>query len=202
MKPLNKAVLGAVVLFAVIPLSDAVVQGLTGGSVLDLLPESPAVDVVVETIHLLVYLGLIAVLVRNARDIDAGRRSRTVLRVLTALAFVLLTVTTGVAMAFFEEQDEGMGAVVTAAFLLTLVVPPLLGVTMILQGDRSPGAWLLAAGLPVFVATAVLLELGTTWAHPGYTEVLIALGTALLGARAGEGSALRTRAGAGAPSAA
>jgi hypothetical protein len=64
-----------------------------------------------------------------------------------------------------------------------LIAPAVLGIIMLVQGDRSPAAWLLSAAVAVYaVSYLALAALGSPWATPAYAGVVMNFGLALLGA--------------------
>ncbi|MDO5739958.1 MAG: hypothetical protein Q4P07_07395 [Ornithinimicrobium sp.] len=173
-------VLAALVSF--IALYDAVTHGLTGHwSEFSTEPGDRVAWVahLGSVIHGAGYRSFVAVLWKYRGSIDAGRRSRSVLRTIMVAAYAAI-VPVGVASTIVGT-DGAAGALGTALFLPMLLVPPALGITMLVQGDRRPGAWLMAGSIPAVGAVALLAWLAPDWAHPGYVETVVNFGIALLG---------------------
>ncbi|TRW42855.1 hypothetical protein [Georgenia yuyongxinii] len=185
----NAIALICTLLLAVLAIGDALAYPLTGvslasdrngtGSHL----EGPLWEGLVNVIHGIAYLAPVLVLLTVARHVFHRRPWRQVLRWLSVVGMTLM----GVGFLFSAllpgfavdliEMFLGVG------FLVTLVVPGALGVTLLVQGDRSPSAWLLAAAPVALVAAFALDAFGSPWAHPGYGEALGYCGYALLGWR-------------------
>ena len=166
-----------------IALYDAFTHGLTGHySVFsDEEPHTiPWLTTLGSIVHGLAYLAFVAVLLRHAASIDAGRRSRTILRWVLVVAYASITLV-GTALAVTGRSNGTLGMVATAIFVPMLLVPPALGIVMLVQGDRRPAAYLLAGTLLAWLLVGLLAWIARDWAHPGYVETTVNLGLALLG---------------------
>lgn len=192
MRPVNKVVLVLVTIASVLSVLEFVTSVMSGGFPTE--PGSGPTTWTVQLVHLAAEVGILAVLLRNARAIDAGRRSRTVLRlVLVGTLAAYLVSMTALTLLVPEIGDLWRGPAegfpwwfnaVQAVGLVSLVLPWALGITMLVQGDRSPAAWLLAAAAPVYLATLLLpFVLGSIWVALPLSGVLTNVGLALLGAR-------------------
>lgn len=177
-------------------LLDAVFHSATGGPSPFAYNASPVMAAIYSVAEIAVHAGFAVVLVLNGPEIDAGHRFRTVLRTLLVAATAALA-----AMSVVGEvvevvsgpipEDGALMAAGTVAFFVIMIAPQVLGVTMLVQGDRSPGAWVLSAAVPIFVLSLVLGALGSPWGHPGYFEATVFLGIALLGFSGSAGRAPR-----------
>lgn len=177
-------------LLSAVAIGDAVVFATTGvslasdryggGSYL----EGPVWERVVYLVHVLGYLAPVVVMLTVARPVFRGRPWRQVIGWITIVSMTVM------GLAFLQYAllpDLVVGAVDTVlgiGFLVTLVVPGVLGAMMLVQGDRSPAAWLLAAAPLGLIAAFVLGAMGSPFAHPGYAEALAYCGLGLLGWRA------------------
>ncbi|MFD1505383.1 hypothetical protein FE374_01960 [Georgenia yuyongxinii] len=185
----NAVALVCTLLLAALAIGDALAYPLTGvslasdrngaGSHL----EGPFWEGLVNVIHGIAYLAPVVVLLTVAGPVFHRRPWRQGLRwlsivgmTLMGLGFLVSAFLPGVAVDIVEIL-LGVG------FLVTLVVPGALGFTLLVQGDRSPSAWLLAAAPLALVAAFALDALGSPWGHPGYGEALAYCGYALLGWR-------------------
>lgn len=193
LRPVNRVALVLVAAASVFSVLEFVALVGSGGVALE--EERPAVEWLVRLVHLAAEAGLIAVLLRNARAIDAGRRSRTVLRlVLVGTLVAYLVFTTALSLLVPETGDLWRGAadgwpwwfdVLRVVGMIGLVAPWALGITMLVQGDRSPAARLLAVAVPVYAVTLLLpFVLGGAWGALPLVGILTSVGLALLGARA------------------
>ncbi len=173
-------VLAALVSF--IALYDAVTHGITGhwSAFSDEVGYGvPWIAHIGSAVHGAAYLAFVAVLWKYRGSIDAGRRSRSMLRNILMVAYAAI-VPVGVATAVVGG-DGVLGALGTALFMPMLLVPAALALTMLAQGDRRPGAWLMAGSVPAVGAMALLASVAPNWAHPGYIEAVVNFGIALLG---------------------
>lgn len=194
MRPVNKIAVVLVAVASAVALLEFAVSALTGGIPFGTNTQAPAMAWPVRLVHVAAEVSILAVLLRNARTIDAGRRSRTALRlvVLVAsaayLAFMLaLELLVPQIDALWQGPAEGFPwwfEVMNAVGLVGLAAPWALGITMLVQGDRSPAAWLLAAAVPMTAVTYLLpFVLGGPWAALPLGGVIVSFGLALLGAR-------------------
>ena len=85
------------------------------------------------------------------RASTVGRRSRTILRWVLVVAYASITLV-GTAITLTGSSDGALGIVATVIFVPMLLVPPALGMVMLVQGDRRPAAYLLAGTLPAGAA--------------------------------------------------
>ncbi|MFF0903217.1 UNVERIFIED_CONTAM: hypothetical protein RF653_06035 [Kocuria sp. CPCC 205316] len=139
-------------------------------------------------------VGIIVVLVHNGSVIDAGRRSRTVLRLLIIaasaayLAFDTAWAIPGVDVGELRQDRGGSFPwwfTISTIFIggIGLIAPAVLGITMLVQKDRSPAALLLSAAVAVYaVSYLALAALGSPWANPAYAGVVMNFELVLLGA--------------------
>lgn len=193
MKSVNKVALVLVAIGAVLALADAFMLAVTGSILWGMEGGPPVVERVSRLVFVAVNLGIIAVLVRNKAVIDAGHRARTVLR------WIIIVSQAGVAvfgMVWALVGPDG-GAIppdaggsipwwITAMSLVGtvgLAASVVLGITMLVQGNRSLAAWLLAIAVVVEgVLFWGLTAVGSPWASPVYAGVVVNFGLALLGA--------------------
>ena len=189
-RAVNRAVLVLAAAVSALVLFDALFHTFTGEPSPVSYNASPATTAVYDVADILLHAGFAAVLVLTGREIDAGRTSRTVLRVLLVAA---TTVIAGIGVAGEAAEavtgplpeDGALMAAGSMAFFVVMVAPQVLGITMLIQGDRSSATWVLSAAAPVFVLTLVLMALGSPLGHPGYFEATVFLGIALLGLSGG-----------------
>ena len=158
-------------------------------------PRSPPVPAwLAQLVHLAAEVGILAVLLRNARTIDADRRSRQVLRLVVVVTLATYLVFATALTLLMPESGNPWGNVLDGlpwwftimwvVGLVSLAAPWALGITMLVPGDRSPATWLLAAAAPAYVATLLLpFVLGNAWVALPLSGVLTNVGLALLGAR-------------------
>lgn len=192
MRSVNKIALVLVAVASVLSVLDFVLlvqsEGLPAG------PEGRPAAWLVQLVHLAGEVGILAVLLRNARAIDAGRRSRTVLRLVLVVALAayvaFMTVLTLLVPEVGDLWRSTAGGwpwwfdVMSVVGMVGFVLPWVLGITMVVQGDRSPAARLLAVAAAVHLATLLLsFVLGHLWAALPLSGVLTSIGLALLGAR-------------------
>lgn len=193
MRSVNKVALVLAAVTAVVTLVDAATWALTGHSSFLTQTDPPMLKWVVWLVFMAANVAVIVVLVRNGSVIDAGRRSRTVLRLLTIVALVAYLVfdtawtISGVdADALWQDRGGSFPWWFTlfTVFIggIGLIAPAVLGITMLVQGDRSPAAWLLAAAVAVYAITFWGPAVGSYWVNPAYSAVVMYFGLALLGA--------------------
>jgi hypothetical protein len=131
--------------------------------------------------HAIPYLILAALLISVGPSIDRGGYSRWVRRLL-AFSLVLF----GAVMLWSGLSGVGVealgaiGIVFTVAFLLMLVLPILLGFTMVRRPGLRLPAWFLIAPV-VLLPLVFVLSNFTGFAHPAYAETAVNFGIALLG---------------------
>lgn len=178
MSRLTIAALSAAVATSAIALFDALTRAITGvDSVFADGSAHPAVALAGGVVHIACYALIVAVLFTAAAQVFDGRPWRNTLR--WALAIAYGTMAIGMAVGLFGVEPNGvMGIAVTIGFFAMLVLPGVLGITLLVQRDRSVAAWLLMLALPAMVLMFVLPEM---WAHPGYAEAFSNVGLALLG---------------------
>ncbi|MEX5269565.1 hypothetical protein [Kocuria sabuli] len=192
MRPVNKIALALVAVASVLSVLQFAFSAVAAEPALVVAP--PAVAWLVRLVHLATEAALVAVLLRNAPVIDAGRRSRKVLRLLVVVAmgaYMVYGVLFDLAGPPVEEIWRGPAGgfpwwfdAMNVVGLVGLVGPWVLGITMLVQGDRSTAARLLAVAAPVAVVTHLLpAVLGASWAGLPLAGVLTSFGLALLGAR-------------------
>ncbi|WP_353807291.1 hypothetical protein [Agromyces sp. SYSU T00194] len=181
MSRIRIAALVAAIATSAIALTDAFTRILTGtDSVFAEGGPLPVVETIGGTIHVACYVLVVVVLFTVAAPVFRGRPWRNVVR--WALAFVYGAMAVGIGASLFGLEIAGvLELVVNIGFLGMLLFPFALGITMLVQRDRSASAWLLALTLPAVVLMFVLPEAA---AHPGYAETFANLGLALLGASA------------------
>jgi hypothetical protein len=182
MKLLQIAALVGATIVSTVALTDALWQGFEGTPP----PWAEEGGLVwmergVDFAHAIPYLILAVLLVQVGPSIDGGGFSRWVRRLL-AFAFVLfggVTLWSGFSGVGVEALGA-VGVVFTVAFLFMLVLPIMLGFTLIRRPElRLPAAFLIA---PVALLPLVfVLSNFTGFAHPGFAETAVNFGVALLG---------------------
>jgi hypothetical protein len=196
MKLLPIAALSGAASLATIALTDALWRAN--------LPNSPSVWSVEEgpdfmlrgvcLAHGIAYLLFAAVLVRGGRAIDGGRWLPRIVRWVLVVGYALFsTVYTSVGLLDPRDAPTGIVEVVTTVvFIITLLLPIVLGFTLVRRRDFRVPALFLLAPIVVFPLT-LLLAAVSTWAHPAYLETVVNFGVALLGVAAFEvGSSTNT----------
>lgn len=178
MSRLSLAALVSVIALSAIALTDAITHGLTGTySVFADGGPLPVVAMIGGLVHAACYALLVAVLFSVASPLFARRPWRNVLRWGLAAAYGAMAV--GMVVTAFGMTPTGvLEIVINLGFFAMLLLPAALGITLLIQRDRSPSAWLLTLSLLGIVAMFVLPE---AWAHPAYAETFAAVGLALLG---------------------
>jgi hypothetical protein len=83
--------------------------------------------------------------------------------------------------------------VANVVFLVMLLGPPALGITVLVQGERTPSAFLMAACVPALGLLILLGFVAPDWAHPAYLETVVNFGLALLGVGASRTAPVRQR---------
>ena len=174
-----------------IALTDAVVHGVTGHSVLPAEETEPAV-VVASIIHGITYAALCWVLVTEAYRIDSGARLRTWLRrgliadllVMSALFLVGIPLSAWIsALRTNPTVDDVFSVVGNGAFLGMFALAFALGVSTIRRAALRPAPYLLIGIVPAIGLMIGLGALGSDFAHPAYAETLVNFGIALFGRR-------------------
>ena len=174
-----------------IALSDAIVQGVTGHSVLPGDDTAP-VMVLVSLIHGATYAALCWVLAAEARRIDAGNRIVRWLRraliadlaVMSALFSVGIPLTTWIlALRTNQAVDAIFGVVGSSTFLVMFALAFAIGVGTVRHTELRPAPYLLIGIVPAIAMMIGLGALGSGFAHPGYAEALVNFGIALLALR-------------------
>ena len=174
-----------------IALSDAIVQGVTGHSVLPTDDTAP-VMVLVSFIHGATYAALCWVLAAEARRIDAGHRVLRWLRrglivdlaVMSALFAVGIPLTTWIlALRSTQAVDDLFSSVGTSTFLAMFALAFAVGVGTVRRAALRPASYLLIGIVPAIGLMIGLGALHSSFAHPGYAETLVNFGIALLGLR-------------------
>ena len=193
MSRLTKIAVLLAALVSVIALQDAVTQALTGHA--SALSDEPGQTVpwlanLGSAVHVLAYLAFVAVMVRYGTVIDAGRRVRTALRWSLIVAYGVIAVVL-TAMEVTNTVGGSLGTVANVVFLVMLLGPPALGITMLAQGERAPSAFLMAASVPALGLMILLGFLAPHWAHPAYMETVVNFGLALLGVGASRTAPVR-----------
>ncbi|MCK8609865.1 hypothetical protein [Agromyces sp. C10] len=178
MSRLTIAALAAAIATSAIALTDAMTRGLTGDdSIFADGSAVPVVEALGDVVHIACYALLVAVLVLVAGPLFAGHPWRQILRWALVVAYGLMAL--GMAAGLLGPGPDGaLAVVVTVGFFAMLLLPGVLGLTLLIQHDRSPSAFLLTLTLPAAVLMFVLPE---GWAHPGYAETFANVGLALLG---------------------
>lgn len=194
MRSVNKVAVVLVVVASVVTVVDAATWAVTGHFSFVTQTDALMLEWALRLVFMATSVGIIVVLVRNGPVIDAGRKFRTALRLLIiAASAAYLVFDTAWAISGVEVgdlwQDRGGSFpwwfTFTTAFIggIGLIAPAVLGITMLVQGDRSPAAWLLTAAVAVYaISYWGLAALGSQWANPAYTGVVMNFGLALLGA--------------------
>jgi hypothetical protein len=132
--------------------------------------------------HAIPYFLLAAVLVQAGSIIDAGRRFVSVVRWILIVGFALFGVLFGWGAVVDPHAAYGevLSLLSTSAFIVTLLVPVLLGFALIRRRELRMPALFLIAPVLLFPLT-LLLAAVSTWGHPGYLETTVNFGVALLG---------------------
>ncbi|WP_167140458.1 hypothetical protein [Diaminobutyricimonas sp. TR449] len=132
--------------------------------------------------HAIPYLLLAAVLLKAGPIIDAGRRFVAVVRWILIVGFALFGILFGWDAVGDPraEYSEPLSLISTGAFIVTLLVPIVLGFALIRRRElRLPVLFLIAPVL-LFPLTLLLAAI-STWGHPAYLETAVNFGVALLG---------------------
>ena len=131
-------------------------------------------------VHTVLYGLLVAALIQSGHAIDGGRKFvRTLRWILIGCygSFAILYCSMIVDPSF---NTSGVYAIaVTVVFAVSLLLPIVLGFALIRDRAFRVPAILLIAPIVVLPLT-MLLEVFTTWAHPGYMETVANFGVALL----------------------
>jgi hypothetical protein len=190
--PVRLALAGAAGV-AVIGLVDAVTHGLTGSySVFADDYGRSGWQVVGSLVHALMYAAIAWVLRSSGDRIDAGSRSRRVVRLALVVASVVNAVFFGVVDPALwalgvDEPPAWLAAAVapiTLVFGLTFLLAFALGITLRrVPGQRRAALLLMSIG-PVLALTVLVSVVGgplAGFAHPTYTETVTNVGLALTG---------------------
>ncbi|WP_157155661.1 hypothetical protein [Diaminobutyricimonas sp. LJ205] len=132
--------------------------------------------------HAIPYLLLAAVLLKAGPIVDAGRRFVAVVRWILIVGFALFGILFGWDAVGDPraEYSELLSLISTGAFIVTLLVPIVLGFALIRRRElRLPVLFLIAPVL-LFPLTLLLAAI-STWGHPAYLETAVNFGVALLG---------------------
>lgn len=170
------AVISAV-LVSGIALTDAITQGLTGAA--SVFTGGGALATAGDIIHAICFGAIVAVLLTVAAPVFEGRPWRQVLRWTLVVAYGVMTI--GMMLGALGVSPGLLEVLFNLVFALQLLAPAALGITLLVQGDRSPSAWLLAGTIAAFGLMFALGATAPAWAHPAYTEVLADVGLALVG---------------------
>lgn len=194
MRSVNKVAVVLVAIASTVAVVQAATWAMTDPSTFVMEPDYPVPEWAIRLTPMAASVGIIVVLVRNGPVIDAGRKFRTVLRLLIIAALVAYLVF-DTALAIFGVdvgelwQDHGGSFpwwfIVPAVLIngVGMIAPAVLGITMFAQGDRSPAAWLLSAAVAVYAVTYLgLAAFGGRWVDTTYAVVVMNFGLALLGA--------------------
>jgi hypothetical protein len=174
-----------------IALSDAIVQGVTGHSVLPSDDTSPTI-MLVSLIHGATYAALCWVLTAEAHRIDAGHRVvRWVRRGLIAdLAVMSALFSVGIPLStsiFALKNNQMANDIISSAggstFLAMFALAFAVGVGTVRRAALRPAPYLLIAILPALGLMIGLAALGSGFAHPGYAETLVNFGVGLIALR-------------------
>jgi hypothetical protein len=194
MRSVNNVTLVLVAIASTPTVVDAAMWAMTGRFSFLTQTDSPMLEWALRLVFMAASVGIIVVLVRNGSVIDAGRKSRTELRLLiiptsaTYLVFDTAWAISGVEVGELWQDPGGSFPwwfTVSTVFIggIGLTAPAVLGITMLAQGDRSPAAWLLTTAVAVHAVSYLgPAALGSPWATLAYTGVVMNLGLALLGA--------------------
>ncbi len=194
MRSVNKVAVVLAAVTAVVIVVDAATGAMTGHFSFLTQTDSPMLEWAFRLVFMAASVAVIVVLVRNGPVIDAGHRSRTVLRLLiitASAAYLVFDTVWALSGVDVGELWQDRGGRFPWWFTLStviiggigLIAPAVLGITMLVQGDRSPAAWLLAAAVVVYVISYLgSAALGSMWANPAYAVVVMNFGLALLGA--------------------
>ena len=176
-----------------VALSDAVVQGITGHSVLPGADNAP-VALAVDALHGITYAALCWVLLSQARRIDTGSRVRRWLRQLLIgdLAILSTLFLVGIPLLVLGSGsrtggpiEDVFGVLGNITFLAMFTLAFALGVATIRNPDLPPAPYLLIGIVPAIGLMIALGALGSDFAHPAYAETLVTIGIALFALRPG-----------------
>ena len=183
------ALIGAALTSAV-ALSDAVVRGATGHSLLSSDNAGPVAWILaVDLVHGLTYAALSWVLVgerhrvrRTSRFVRALHHALVASMSVLAAGFVLVDPVVRIAHlpsdAPLAAAWGWIGGIGFAGMILSCL---LLGIAVLRSNPLGYGGRVLGLLVPVLVATVLLGLVGSDWAHPAYAETVIYVGVALLG---------------------
>ena len=186
MTRLGKAALAAAVAGSTISIADAVYTGATGHTAPWDDPAAPGwATAAVNTLIVVIFVLLAAVLVRAAGRIDGNSRVVPWVRRLLAadLAVLAGVLAVGVVLDGFPGPLEILAGV---GFLLMFLLGVTLGICLLRDpGLRGP-AVLLTSPLLLLPLAMLASVLAPGWDHPGYAETALYLGLALLGTTTGD----------------
>jgi hypothetical protein len=178
----------------VIAMTDTVVKGTTGGSIIPL--EDPATGsavsllLVINLVHGVAYAALVVVLLKERARFATANRFARVMRIALivvcaalALPFLVLQPIAllggiPVGSGFMLEVSTWVG---TPAFIGAFLFSAALGFSLIRRNPLGIGGRVLLGVLPAFLLVIVLAFVSPAWAHPGIAEVVTGVGLALLG---------------------
>lgn len=131
--------------------------------------------------HAVPYLLLAAVLIQAGPVIDVGRRFVAVVRWILIVGFALFGILFGwnAIVDPHGEASELVSLISTGAFIVTLLVPIVLGFALIRRRELRLSVLFLIAPVLLFPLT-LLLGMISTWGHPAYLETAVNFGVALL----------------------
>ncbi len=131
--------------------------------------------------HSAVYAVFASALITTGRGIDRGRPLVRVLRWILVGGYAMFTISFlwlgGVDPR--HQPENLLAGVVNVAFLVTLVVPVVLGFALIRRRELRAAVLLLIAPAVLLPVTVVLGAIGP-WGHPAYVETAVGFGVALL----------------------
>ncbi|MDF2509290.1 MAG: hypothetical protein K0Q52_3149 [Microbacterium sp.] len=134
----------------------------------------------VGVVHSALYVLLAVALIQSGRSIDGGRRFVTVTRWILVGCYGLFAIMYAALLVDPGFNTSGVYAVaVTVVFAGSLLLPIALGFALLRRRVFRVPALLLIAPL-VLLPLTLLLEALTSWAHPGYLEIVVNVGLALL----------------------
>src|SRR6187431_212337 len=134
----------------------------------------------VDIVHIAVYTLLAAALIRSGRAIDGGRALARVLRWILISCFATFAVLFSAVIVNPAVDTGGLYELIAnVAFAVSLLLPIVLGFILIRRREFRVPAVLLIAPLLLLPLTLVL-DAFTAFAHPGYMEIAVNFGLALL----------------------
>ena len=161
--------------------SDAMVQGVTGHSMLP--ADTAPVTLAVDAVNGITYAALCWVLVSQARRIDGGSRVRRWLRRLLigdlAILSTLFLVGIPLLVLGAGSRTGPLSVIGNITFLAMFTLAFALGVATIRNPDLRPAPYLLIGIVPAIGLIIALGALGSDFAHPAYAVTLVTFGIAL-----------------------